>query len=90
MIVDSNLLFQRILATCSQSPEDLEEAFSFELAHHSLALFDDDGFLRDPSKHELGNLIYSQNVLMDVAPDMSLSKFVIDGGFLLHAVGWRK
>ena len=32
MIVDSNLLFQRILATCSQSPEDLEEAFSFELA----------------------------------------------------------
>ena len=43
MIADSNVVFQRILSTCWQSPEDLEEA------HHSLALFDDDGFLRDPS-----------------------------------------
>ena len=30
--IDSGLLFQRILSTCSNSPQDLSKAFSYELA----------------------------------------------------------
>ena len=43
--IDSGLLFQRILSTCSNSTEDMREAFSYELAHYPRSLFDDNGFL---------------------------------------------
>ena len=78
--IDSGLFFQRILSTCSNSLQDLSKA----------SLFDDSGFLRDPSKHELGNLIRSEYLLHDVFPDFTSWDFVVDGGLLLYSVPWNK
>ena len=88
--IDSALFFQRILSTCSNSPQDLNKAFSYELAHHQQSLFDDSGFLSDPSKHELGNLIHTEYLLHDVFPDFTSWDFVVDGGLLLYSVPWNK
>ena len=88
--IDSGLFFQRILSTCSNYPQDLSKAFSYELAHHPQSLCDDGGFLRYPSKHELGNLIHSEYLLHDVHPDFTSWDFVVDGGLLLYTVPWNK
>ena len=41
--IDSGLLFQRIISTCYNATEGVREAFSYDLAHFPLSLFDDCG-----------------------------------------------
>ena len=57
----------------------------YELAPQSPALFDD-SLMRKPNKASLTALLQSKVPLETTLPDNA--QFVLDGGFLLHAVVW--
>lgn len=57
-----------------------------------MSLFDKSGFMRSNNKSELGNLLISSgdSILLDPKDTPDNSLIVIDGGALLHRVGWTK
>ena len=78
------------MTACSKSPDGMKDAFSYELAHYPMSLFNDFGFMRESQKHELGNHIYSEYLLLHAKPDFQSGEFVLDGGLLLHKVLWKE
>ena len=89
VVIDSELLFQRLVTVCSD--EDMKSAFQFELAHYPPSLFTDDGIMRDPKKSELGKHLTDTYTFDDVVPNINNGKWrkVVDGGMLLHKIPWE-
>lgn len=82
--IDPTLLYQRI-SFAKQSQADLKEYLSYELSPYPLSLFDE-VVMRKSMKSALYNLfspIEEPTLTGDVC-------YVVDGGFLLHKVVWRK
>ena len=88
--ISPGLIFQRLLSAYASTEGDLEVAFTYELFHYPSSLFNDHGFMREASKHELGNEINTEYLLFDVQPNFEEIEFVLDGGLLLYSVPWKK
>lgn len=85
--VNTSLLFQRIVASMINNRDIVKTALIHELAPFPMSLFDDKGLMRESNKSELYKSLKSTAFMK---PDPSEYNYVIDGGFLLHKVIWRK
>ena len=87
--LDPDLLFQRLITVCTE--DEQSDALKHELAHHPMSLFDDEGFMRDGKKSDLGKYIVETYKCHDVIPNISNEswKKVVDGGMLLHRLPWQ-
>ena len=83
--VDSALLFQRLIAVYSL--EELSTVFGYELSTRPMQLFDKDDLMNEADKpklkHALSKLLPETEHV--IPPN---SKYVLDGGSLLHQVPW--
>ena len=82
--VESDLIIQKLVSVCAAS--EIEEAFSYDLAHVSPTLFLDDGSLRPGNKADLGNLIKATLVHGAIPKEMET---IVDGGLLFYTVVWE-
>ncbi|XP_046863526.1 uncharacterized protein LOC124457296 [Xenia sp. Carnegie-2017] len=87
--VDPQLLFQR-LVFARNTVDDLEEVFQYELCSYPAALFDSPLTLRQPQKSNLADTLWEMLSPDAKAGPVGETKFVIDGGALLHRVPWPK
>lgn len=85
--VNTSLLFQRIVAAMINNKNLVKTALLHELAPFPMSLFNDKGLMRESNKSELYK---SLQFTTFVKPDPAEHEFVIDGGYLLHKVRWRK
>lgn len=83
--VHSTQLLQRIICTV-KVPQELEECFTYELATVPLSIFDEAGLMRKTKKSALYKM--SNDVKGHIHD--SGTKYVIDGGHLIHRVVWPK
>lgn len=83
--IDTNLLYQRIISTFRED-DDLEEYFQFEPSPVPQKLYDDLG-MKKTTKSALYTIFEG---LTDHRLDFKKSRFVVDGGFLLHKVVWPR
>lgn len=84
-MVDTNLIFQRLLATFDSKDENLKKnAFSYELSPFPLSIFDNEGFMRKTTKSDLYKILKPASY----PPLLSEFQYVIDGGWLLRKVIW--
>ena len=83
--VGSALLFQRLIAVYSL--EELSTVFGYELSTRPMQLFDKDDLMNEADKpklkHALSKLLPETEHV--IPPN---SKYVLDGGSLLHQVPW--
>ena len=84
--IDIYLLFQRICFVFNGNAEKTREAFSHELTPYPLSLFDEKGFMRKTPKSKLYVLFKPCNYVVQLL--QSNMMYVIDGGWILHAVVW--
>lgn len=82
--IDPTLLYQRI-SFAKQSQDDLKKYFAYELSPYPLSLFDEVGMRK--SKKSAMYDIFSPVEEATFSDDVG---YIIDGGFLLHKVVWRK
>ena len=92
---DPQLFLQRTLSLASSDSINitLAECLEFELYPVSLALFEPAGFMRVSQKSGLAQYLITERSLVDSVEGTRLLKsgqvaIVIDGGALLHRVGW--
>ena len=60
IFVDPLLYFQRLLDVVERTPDELENAFSYELSNILSSLFDSSGLPRLANKADLTNFIWCQ------------------------------
>lgn len=82
--IDPTLLYQRI-TFAKQSQDDLKKYFAYELSPYPLSLFNEVG-MRKSNKSAMYD-IFSPIKEATFSGDVG---YIIDGGFLLHKVVWRK
>lgn len=85
--VNTSLLFQRILASMIDNKNIVQTAILHELVPFPTSLFDDKGLMIENNKFEMYKSLQS---MAFVKPDSSKYNYIIDGGFILHKVMWRK
>ena len=70
----------------------LEECLKYELSSKAMSLFDINGFMRSNKKADLATYLIKN--CLNIGDTSVLShtnnKIVLDGGALLHRVGWTK
>ena len=84
--VNVNQLFHRIIVL-KMSDEELSECFAFELAPYPTALFDC-VTIRKSNKAALIKVLDRYSAPSGLLPQKP--SFIIDGGHLLHSVGWPR
>ena len=91
-MMDSELLFRRLLAVSKQRHVNLEQVLSHELAPVPPSLFNDDGTMRKTTKAELANKLESncdEIQVLAVSHD-NHTAYIIDGMALLQALDESK
>ncbi|KAG1689105.1 hypothetical protein GQR58_007844 [Nymphon striatum] len=94
VVVDPQLLFQRLLIVANNSNCDLDELLKHELSTYPTSLFDKHGFLREATKPQLSEAMasttaaapQSRTASQQTAPEYH----VFDGGSLIHRFQWKK
>ncbi len=90
--IDPQLLFQRF-ASCSINDENIQEVFSHELCAYPASLFEAKDVLREPDKPALTDGIWNKlpsDARCSPSDLPSGTRCVVDGGWLLHRVPWKK
>lgn len=82
--IEPMVLYQRILLIKKDS-DDLVDYFKYELAAYPLALFTTTGM-----RKAVKSALYEEFSTVDEQELASTDCFVIDGGYLLHSVSWKK
>lgn len=82
--IDPAILFTRLTAL-TQSDENIQDHFAFELTHEPTALFKD-GLLRKPQKAKLRNYLLEKQSSIT---EWKMEACVLDGGALLHKIKWK-
>lgn len=89
--IEPAVLFMRCTAIAQRQSEDFESYFNHELSAIPTSLFKDD-FMRKTDKAALARDIMKD--LTNICPEANIgiqdSMHVIDGGWLLHRVRWKK
>jgi hypothetical protein len=93
--IDSSLLFQRFLVVSRTGELDLEEVMKYELSAYPTSLFEEKDILRKADKPQLAHAIdehYNIQASIETTQyaDSSTERYVIDGGFLIHKLKWKK
>ena len=78
------LLFQRLCLNVDIK-SDMEKYLKFELAPFPLSLFTENGFRKN-----LKSQLFDHFTRTEALPSTTNVGYVIDGGFLLHRVVWKK
>ncbi|CAG2249307.1 unnamed protein product [Mytilus edulis] len=90
VVVDPQLLFQRLVAAANNIFPDISEVFKFELSSTPAALFEPSGLMRQAQKATLGDALWN---IGDCAVNRKLDSelhYVIDGGSLIQRLPWNK
>lgn len=85
--VNTTLIFQKIAAGLIDNKNLMKDAIEYELAPYPMALFNEQGIMRESQKSELYKSLKSTSYIQK---DFADAKFVVDGGYLLHKVIWPK
>ena len=87
--LDPEFYFQRFTTVCLD--DDQKDNLKHEFAYHPMSLFNDEGFMQNLKKSELGNYIVGKYIFHDVIPNIESEqgKKVVDGGMLLHRLPWQ-
>ena len=92
--IDPNVLFQRIMVVlASKKDSSVPSYFKFELSSFPLSLFDSHCNMRNANKTELAKSIaimsnyHPEEEVMEMESEM---KKVVNGGWLLHKIPWKK
>lgn len=103
--VDPALLFQRLIVAASSGAVNLQEALQYELCSYPPSLFESSTVLRKAQKSQIAHCITvhvktasedtnqeepasQQAVGTQIEPDKP-TKYVLDGGSLLHRLAWK-
>lgn len=86
IIINSQQLFHRMVCAIN-SPQELKLYFKYELASFPPCLFNE-GLLRKGTKSSIKGIFKTAQLPRESFP--TNSKYVIDGGHLLHSVVWPK
>ena len=86
--VDPQLFFQRLVVFIRHA--DIEKAFSYELCTKPSSLFDKRGLMNEAGKPSLMNALAEIAQPAEQLGVPSVDKYVIDGGWLLQQIPWRK
>ena len=86
--VDSQLLFQRLVAVSESTLDDVEDLFRYELCGHPSSLFDTSGLLREANKPLLANAIWEHGICGVDQVTQDNVQYVLDGGSLIHRIPW--
>lgn len=82
--IDPLLLFQRISLNI-KSVDDVKSFLEYELAPFPMSLFTENGM-----KKNVKSELYKEFTSIKELPPSDLIMHVVDGGFLLHKVVWKK
>jgi len=104
--MDPALLFQRLIAAASHRQVDLEKALHYELSAFPTSLFESSTVLRKSQKSQIAYCITEhcklanhettptelgeQTGIYGGTVNDTLTKFVMDGGSLLHRLAWKR
>lgn len=92
--LDPQLFFQRALklTTSGELTVTLEDCLKYELNTKALSLFDVNGFMRSNAKSDLAAYLIPDKSIIQFTDVLSGSyrQIVLDGGALIHRVGWSK
>ncbi|KAJ8678150.1 hypothetical protein QAD02_013937 [Eretmocerus hayati] len=83
--VNSTLLLDRVFTILRGNTEGLRSALEYELAPWPMSIFDKEGMMRKPNKSDLYRCFESSSIQQISNVRV---KYVLDGGFLLHALIW--
>lgn len=86
--VDSQLLFQCLLAAANGMYENQAEIFTYELCSHPSSSLESNGLMRMPQKSTLGDAIWTKGDCSTVEIPEKDACLVIDGGSLLQRIQW--
>ena len=86
--VDSQLLFQRLVAVSESTLDDVEDLFSYELCEHPSSLFDTSGLLREANKPSLAKAIWEHGICGVDQVTQDNVQYILDGGSLIHRISW--
>jgi len=84
VVINPTTLFQR-MTIVKRSDEELREFLNYELSPYPLSLFDEHG-MRKGTKSSLYRA-FAPTAQVDL--NLNDTKYIIDGGFLLHRVKWH-
>ncbi|XP_045199496.1 uncharacterized protein LOC123553863 [Mercenaria mercenaria] len=86
--VDSQLLFERLIAVADITLDEKEDIFQYELCGNPSSLFDSAGLLREPQKPLLAKAIWDHSKCgTDIISDETVH-YVLDGGSLIQRIPW--
>lgn len=85
VVLEPYILFSR-LSVASERNLTLKDSLAYELTIQPASLFDQNHFMRPSNKHKLGTYLKSKTEELDAC---SAEQLVIDGGWLLHQIGWQ-
>ena len=86
--VDSQLLFQRLVAVSESTLDDVEDLFTYELCGHPSSLFDTSGPLREANKPSLTKAVWGHGICGVDQVTQDNVQYVLDGGSLIHRISW--
>jgi hypothetical protein len=87
IVIDPQLLFQRLASAANSRGEDLSEVLCYELSCVPPSLFDENGLMREAHKSSLAEYIWKCGDC-SADNDGKQTLHVLDGGHLLHRIPW--
>ena len=89
--IEPSVLFMRCTALAQRESEDIKLYFMYELSAIPTSLFKD-YYMRKSDKAELARVIKKDmtNINLEAAGPLGDLHIVIDGGWLLHRIRWKK
>ena len=91
MVVDPQLLFQRLLIVAKSNTEyNLDNLFKYELSSLSTSLFDEQGLLREANNAQLADTLAALVSVDQPGQSKEPAYHVLDGGSLIHRFPWKK
>ena len=88
VVVDPQLLFQRLLAT-APTTDNLEDVFRYELCSFPASLFESSILPRKADKANLSEAIWKKTEEVNTTEPGGDLAYVLDGGSLLHRIPWK-
>ena len=91
VVVDHQLLFQRLISAAENFGLKRSELFRYELSSFPTALFESPTFLRQANKADLADEIWKTAAEgMPEFSELETHQYVLDGGALLHLIPWQR
>ena len=91
VVVDPQLLFQRLTAAAESMSYNNRDLFRYELSSFPTSLFETPFILRPPTKSDLADELWkAAQEGMPVMPRREEIQYVLDVGAILHIIPWQR